>query len=109
VRCNLNISDATNELYTSQPVVSKQIKLLEEELGIDIFVRNGKRIVVIAEPGKTVLDIAQRMLHETENLKRMGQEFKRQDGGSLTIATTHIRACYALPRVAKAFTQRYLK
>jgi LysR family cys regulon transcriptional activator len=107
VRCNLNISDAANALYTSQPGVSKQIKLLEEELGIDIFVRNGKRIVAITEPGKVVLGIAQRMLHETENLKQVGQEFKQQDSGSLTIATTHTQARYALPRVVKAFTQRY--
>ncbi len=107
VRCNLNISDAANALYTSQPGVSKQIKLLEEELGIDIFVRNGKRVVAITEPGKVVLGIAQRMLHETENLKQVGQEFKQQDSGSLTIATTHTQARYALPRVVKAFTQRY--
>ena len=105
VRCGLNISDAANALYTSQPGVSKQIKLLEEELGIDIFVRNGKRIVAITEPGKAVLDIAQRVLHETENLKQVGQEFRTQDSGSLTIATTHTQARYALPHVVKEFTQ----
>ena len=105
VRCGLNISDAANALYTSQPGVSKQIKLLEEELGIDIFVRNGKRIVAITEPGKAVLDIAQRVLHETENLKQVGQEFRTQDSGSLTIATTHTQARYALPHVVKEFTR----
>ncbi|GAB5604598.1 HTH-type transcriptional regulator CysB [Sideroxyarcus sp. TK5] len=107
VRCELNISDAANALYTSQPGVSKQIKQLEEELGVDIFVRNGKRIVAITDPGKEVLEIARRVLHETDNLKQVGQEFKRQDSGALTIATTHTQARYALPPVVKAFTQAY--
>ena len=107
VRCELNISDAAAALYTSQPGVSKQIKLLEEELGLDIFVRNGKRIVAITDPGKEVLDIARRVLHETDNLRQVGQEFKRQDSGALTIATTHTQARYALPQVVKAFTQAY--
>ncbi|GAB1231665.1 HTH-type transcriptional regulator CysB [Ferrigenium sp. UT5] len=107
VRCDLNISDAAGALFTSQPGVSKQIKLLEEELGVDIFVRNGKRIVALTEPGKAVLAIAQRVLHETNNLKQVGQEFSRQDSGSLTIATTHTQARYALPHVIKAFTLRY--
>ncbi len=107
VRCELNISDAAAALYTSQPGVSKQIKLLEEELGIDIFVRNGKRIVAVTEPGKAVVQIAQRVLRETANLKQVGQEFKQQDTGSLTIATTHTQARYALPPVVKAFTLRY--
>jgi LysR family cys regulon transcriptional activator len=107
VRCGLNISDAANALYTSQPGVSKQIKLLEEELGIDIFVRNGKRIVAITGPGKAVLGIAQRVLHETENLKQVGQEFRTQDSGSLTVATTHTQARYALPRVVKEFIKNY--
>jgi len=107
VRRGLNISDAANALYTSQPGVSKQIKLLEEELGIDIFVRNGKRIVAVTEPGKAVLDIAQRVLQETESLKRVGQEFRSQDSGNLTIATTHTQARYALPRVVQQFTRRY--
>lgn len=107
VRCGLNISDAANVLFTSQPGVSKQIKLLEEELGVDIFVRNGKRIVALTEPGKAALGIAQRVLLETENLKQVGQEFGRQDRGSLTIATTHTQARYALPQVVKEFTQSY--
>lgn len=107
VRCELNISDAASALYTSQPGVSKQIKLLEEELGVDIFVRNGKRIVSLTEPGKEVLAIAQRVLLETNNLKQVGQEFKQQDSGALTIATTHTQARYALPQVVKAFTHAY--
>lgn len=107
VRCDLNISDAAAALFTSQPGISKQIRLLEEELNIDIFVRNGKRIVALTEPGKAVLQIARRVLHETDNLKQVGQEFSRQDSGSLTIATTHTQARYALPPVVKAFTQAY--
>lgn len=107
VRQGLNISDAANALFTSQPGVSKQIKLLEEELGIEIFVRNGKRIVAITEPGKAVLDIAQRMLHDVGNLKQVGQEFHAQDSGHLIIATTHTQARYALPPVVKQFIKRY--
>ena len=109
VRRGLKISDAAEALYTSQPGISKQIKLLEEELGIEIFVRNGKRITAITEPGKAVLDIAQRMLHDADNLKHVGQEFRSQDSGSLTIATTHTQARYALPPVVKQFIKRYPK
>jgi len=107
VRQGLNISDAASALYTSQPGVSKQIKLLEEELGIEIFVRNGKRIVAITEPGKAVLEIAQRMLHDAGNLKQVAEEFHSQDSGSLTIATTHTQARYALPPTVKQFIKRY--
>lgn len=106
-RRDLNISQAADALYTSQPGISKQIKLLEEELGIEIFVRNGKRIANITEPGKLVLDIAQRLLLEADNLKLVGQEFRSQDSGSLTIAATHTQARYALPPVVKQFIQRY--
>ena len=109
VRQGLNISDAAAALYTSQPGVSKQIRLLEEELGIEIFVRNGKRIVAVTEPGKAVLAIAQRMLHDAGNLKQVGQEFHSQDSGHLTIATTHTQARYALPPVVKQFIRRYPK
>lgn len=107
VRQDLNISAAASALYTSQPGISKQIKQLEDELGIEIFVRNGKRIVAITEPGKAVLAIAQRMLHDADNLKQVGQEFHAQDRGSLTIATTHTQARYALPPTVKQFIKRY--
>lgn len=109
VQHELNISDAAKALYTSQPGLSKQIKILEEELGIEIFVRNGKRLTTITEPGKAVLEIAQRMLHDVDNLKQVGQEFRSQDSGSLTIATTHTQARYALPPVVKQFIKRYPK
>ena len=103
----LNISDAAGALYTSQPGISKQIKLLEEELGIEIFVRNGKRIVAVTEPGQAIVDISQRMLRDMENLKQVGQEFHAHDSGQLTIATTHTQARYALPPVVKQFIKRY--
>lgn len=109
VQHELNISDAAKALYTSQPGLSKQIKSLEEELGIEIFVRNGKRLTAITEPGKVVLEIAQRILHDVDNLKQVGQEFRSQDSGSLTIATTHTQARYALPPVVKQFIKRYPK
>jgi len=109
VRQGLKISDAADALYTSQPGVSKQIRLLEEELGVEIFVRNGKRIAALTEPGKAVLAIAQRILHDAGNLKQVGQEFHSQDSGHLTIATTHTQARYALPPVVKQFIRRYPK
>lgn len=108
-RQNLKISDAADALYTSQPGVSKQIKLLEEELGIEIFIRNGKRISAITEPGKAILEIAQRILHDTDNLKQVSEEFRAQDSGTLTVATTHTQARYALPPVVKQFIARYPK
>ncbi len=109
VRRGLKISDAADALYTSQPNISKQIKQLEEELGIDIFVRNGKRVVAVTEPGQAILDIARRMLHDAENLRQVGQEFHTQDSGHLTIATTHTQARYILPPVVKQFIKRYPK
>jgi LysR family cys regulon transcriptional activator len=109
VRRDLKISDAALALYTSQPAISKQIKLLEEELGIQIFVRNGKRITAITEPGKGLLAIAQRMLLDAENFKQFAQEFHSKDTGQLTIATTHTQARYALPPVVKKFIERYPK
>lgn len=109
VKHKLNISDAAKALYTSQPGLSKQIKSLEEELGIEIFMRNGKRLVAITEPGRAVLETARRMLHDAGNLKQMGREFRGQDSGSLTIATTHTQARYALPPVVKQFIERYPK
>lgn len=109
VQRGLKISDAADALYTSQPGVSKQIKLLEDELGIEIFVRNGKRITAITEPGKIILEIAQRILHDAGNLKQVSEEFRAQDSGTLTIATTHTQARYALPPVVKQFIRRYPK
>ncbi|MFN0041242.1 MAG: HTH-type transcriptional regulator CysB [Burkholderiales bacterium] len=106
-RQNLNLSTAAEFLHTSQPGISKQIRGLEEELGVDIFVRHGKRVVAVTEPGKAILEIAQRMLKDMENLKQVGEEFTEEDHGHLTIATTHTQARYALPAVIQRFTKRY--
>jgi LysR family cys regulon transcriptional activator len=108
-RRGLNITDAANALYTSQPGLSRQIKVLEDELGIEIFVRNGKRITAITEPGKAILEIAKRMLLDAESLKQVGAEFRSHDSGTLTVATTHTQARYALPPVVKQFIKRYPK
>ena len=107
VRQGLNISNAASALYTSQPGVSKQIRLLEEELGVDIFVRNGKRVVDTTEAGRTVLAIAERVLLEAANLRQAGRDFNDEDAGALTIATTHTQARYVLPAVVKRFFERY--
>ena len=106
-RHNLNLSNAAEALFTSQPGISKQIRSLEEELGVDIFVRHGKRVVAVTEPGKAILDIARRMLKDVENLRQVGEEFTEEDNGHLTIATTHTQARYALPHVIQRFTKRY--
>ena len=89
--------------------MSRQIRVLEDELGIEIFVRNGKRITAITEPGKAILEIAQRMLIDADRLKQVGAEFRSQDSGTLTVATTHTQARYALPPVIKQFIKRYPK
>ncbi|SCY73458.1 LysR family transcriptional regulator, cys regulon transcriptional activator [Nitrosospira sp. Nl5] len=105
----LNLSKAAEILHTSQPGISKQIRLLENELGIDVFVRNGKRVVKVTPPGQAILEIAERMLKDAKNLKQVGQEFANEATGSLTIATTHTQARYALPAAIKHFTARYPK
>lgn len=103
----LNVSQAAENLFTSQPGVSKQIRLLEDELGVDIFVRNGKRVVSVTVAGEELLTLARRVLREAGNLKTAGQEFSRQKSGQLTIATTHTQARYVLPPVIARFAQRY--
>ncbi|WP_153109386.1 HTH-type transcriptional regulator CysB [Propionivibrio limicola] len=106
-RCGLNVSEAAEVLYTSQPGISKQIKLLEDELGVVVFERSGKRLTGITEPGKRILEIAGRVLQEVGNIKRVGQEYAGGETGSLVIATTHTQARYALPAVVKRFVERH--
>ena len=108
-RRGLNVSAAAEALHTSQPGISKQIKSLEDELGVEIFVRRGKRITAVTEPGKAVLAIAERMLAEAANMKRAGEEFANEKLGTLTVATTHTQARYALPKAVAAFKKRYPK
>ena len=109
VRQNLNLTEAANVLFTSQPGVSKQIRELEEELGVEIFVRRGKRLVSLTDPGRIVVQVIERLLAEAENLRQVGKEFADQDSGALTIATTHTQARYTLPRVVQAFREHYPK
>jgi len=106
-RNGLKVSDAAETLFTSQPGISKQIRLLEEELGVTILVRNGKRITGLTEPGRLIVDITERILQETENLRAVGREFNSGERGTLVIATTHTQARYALPPVVSRFTQRH--
>jgi LysR family cys regulon transcriptional activator len=108
-RRDLSVSAAAQALFTSQPGVSKQIKALEDELGVEIFVRNGKRFTGITEPGRAVITIAERMLADAANLKRAGEDFAGEKIGTLTIATTHTQARYALPKAVAAFKRRFPK
>jgi LysR family transcriptional regulator, cys regulon transcriptional activator len=109
VRQGLNLTEAAKKLYTSQPGVSKQIRELENELGVEIFVRRGKRITALTEPGKAVVEVIEHLLQEAENLRQVGREFRDQAAGTLTIATTHTQARYSLPKVIGAFKRRYPK
>ncbi len=106
-RQGLNVSEAAEALYTSQPGISKQVKLLEDELGVAIFERSGKRFTGVTEPGKTVLAIAERILRETENLKRASAEFSSGGSGRLVLAATHTQARYALPVVVRDFVAQH--
>ena len=102
VRRDLNLTEAAKSLHTSQPGVSKAIIELEEELGIDIFARHGKRLKRVTEPGQQVLKSIDVIMREVSNLKRIGEQFSAQDSGTLSIATTHTQARYVLPEpVAK--------
>jgi LysR family cys regulon transcriptional activator len=108
-RRGLNVSAAADALHTSQPGISKQIKSLEDELGVEIFVRHGKRMAAITEPGKAVLAIAERILAEAANMKRAGDDFANEKLGTLTVATTHTQARYTLPKAVAAFKKKYPK
>ena len=105
----LNVSDAAEALHTSQPGISKQIRQLEDELGVEIFVRQGKRLAQLTPAGEIVVATARRALTEIGNLKRVANEFRSEDEGELAIATTHTQARYVLPNVLKAFATRYPK
>ena len=103
----LNVSDAAASLFTSQPGVSKQVRQLEDELGVRVFVRIGKRIASVTPAGEAVIAKARRALREVENVKRVGAEFKNENEGTLAIATTHTQARYVLPRVVRDFAARF--
>lgn len=104
---DLNVSATAQSLYTSQPGISKQIRLLEDELGIEIFSRSGKHLTRITPAGEVILRTAGEILRKVESIKQVAQEFSNEKKGSLSIATTHTQARYALPPVIKAFIQKY--
>ena len=106
-RRRLNVSEAAAALHTSQPGVSKQIRSLEEELGTDIFVRQGRRFAAITDAGAEIIRALERILAEIGNLKAIGEEFASTSRGHLAIAVTHTQARYALPSVVTAFKKRY--
>ena len=108
-RRNLNLTETAKALHTSQPGVSKAIIELEEELGIDIFVRHGKRLRRITEPGLEVLRAVDIIMREVHNLKRIGEQFSKQDAGTLSIATTHTQARYFLPEPVAQLRKKFPK
>ena len=107
VRCGFNLTEVAKVLHTSQPGVSRQIRELEEELGVDLFVRAGKRLTSLTEVGTLIVPIIENMLKDAESLKRAGEEFTQQASGRLSIAATHSQARYALPGAVRDFRQRY--
>jgi LysR family transcriptional regulator, cys regulon transcriptional activator len=109
VRRNLNLTEAAKALHTSQPGVSKAIIELEEELGVEIFARHGKRLKRVTEPGQHVLKSIELIMREVSNLKRIGEQFSAQDSGTLSIATTHTQARYVLPIPVAKLREAYPK
>jgi len=107
VRRNFNLTEVANVLFTSQSGVSKHIKDLEYELGVELFVRRGKRLLGLTDPGKELVEVVERILVDTSNIKRLGEQFSNRDEGQLTVATTHTQARYVLPYVVAGFTNNF--
>ncbi|MFM9270568.1 HTH-type transcriptional regulator CysB [Halomonas elongata] len=106
-RHNLNVSATAQSLYTSQPGISKQIRLLEDELGVEVFARSGKHLTRVTPAGESIIELAGQVLRLTDNIKHVSQEHSDERRGSMAIATTHTQARYALPPVIREFTNRY--
>jgi len=106
-RRGFNLTEVARVLHASQPGISRQIRELEEELGVELFVRAGKRLTALTEMGKLVMPLVDGMLNDAENLRRAGQEFAKQSTGTLSIAATHSQARYALPGAVRDFRQRF--
>jgi LysR family transcriptional regulator, cys regulon transcriptional activator len=107
VRCNFNLTDVAAALYTSQSGVSKHIKDLEDELGVELFVRRGKRLLGLTEPGRELSGVVERILLDAANVRRLAQQFSQSSRGELTVATTHTQARYALPPAVAAFRKMF--
>lgn len=106
-RHNLNVSATAQSLFTSQPGISKQIRLLEDELGVEIFARSGKHLTRVTPAGQSIIDLAGQVLRLADNIKQVAQEHSDERRGSLAIATTHTQARYALPPIISEFTLKY--
>jgi LysR family cys regulon transcriptional activator len=104
---DLNVSATAQSLFTSQPGISKQIRLLEDELGVEVFARSGKHLTHITPAGEVILDLAGEMLRKADAIKRVAQEFSNERSGTLSIATTHTQARYVLPEVIQRFMRQY--
>ncbi len=107
VRCGFNLTEVATILFTSQPGVSRQIRELEEELGVAIFERSGKRLTGLTAPGSTLLPIVERLLQEAQNLRQAGRDYVSSREGVLTVAATHSQARYALPAVVRDFRDEF--
>ncbi len=106
---HLNVTATAERLYTSQPGISKQIKLLEEELGIDIFIRGGKQLVGVTPGGEEIIRASGEILGKVDNIRRIAEEHLDPEVGELSIATTHTQARYALPKDIQRFIKKYPK
>ncbi len=104
---DLNVSATAQSLFTSQPGISKQIRLLEDELGVEVFARSGKHLTHVTPAGEVILELAGEILRKAESIKRVAQEFSSERSGTLSIATTHTQARYALPPIIKEFMASY--
>ncbi|GAM69242.1 cys regulon transcriptional activator cysB [Vibrio sp. JCM 19236] len=109
VNHNLNVSATAESLYTSQPGISKQVRLLEDELGIQVFERSGKHLTQVTPAGEEIIKISREILSRVESVKAVAAEHTHPEMGTLNITTTHTQARYALPDVIKGFTARYPK
>ncbi len=104
---DLNVSATAKSLYTSQPGISKQIRLLEDELGLEVFARSGKHLTRVTPAGESIIHTAGEILRKVENIKQIAQEFSNEKKGVLSLATTHTQARYALPPVISSFIKQY--
>ena len=109
VRCNFNLTEVGNALFTSQSGVSKHIKDLEDELGVELFIRKGKRLLGLTEPGQELLEIVERILLDANNIKNLVEQYSQRDEGQLTVVATHTQARYSLPKVITEFKKAFPK